>query len=238
MSNQQPVPHSEDNLATRKAIGARITVLREAHGLSQKALSDELAKLGLVVRRETITQWENATRDLKAEYIIHLSSFFDVTSDWLLGILPSATPVPPQRKITDDALGKRFKDARLALPEGQNSTCAVSKATGIQQSLISDLENGKDRNVGYQTIRKLALHYGVTSDWLMGLTDDPQIQPVATDELGLSAKAVNVLRTISPDEVSLVNRMICTHSYFLADRISAVIAEWNIRKRVPVRKKR
>ena len=32
--------------------------------------------------------------------------------------------------------------------------------------------------------------------------------------------------------------MICSRSYFLADRISAVIAEWNTKKRVHVRKKR
>lgn len=51
----------------REQVGERITVLREARGLSQRDLSDELAKLGLVVRRETITQWENGTRDLKTE---------------------------------------------------------------------------------------------------------------------------------------------------------------------------
>lgn len=33
----------------REQVGERITVLREARGLSQRDLSDELAKLGLVV---------------------------------------------------------------------------------------------------------------------------------------------------------------------------------------------
>ena len=59
----------------REQVGERITVLREARGLSQRDLSDELAKLGLVVRRETITQWENGTRDLKTEYLTKLSEF-------------------------------------------------------------------------------------------------------------------------------------------------------------------
>lgn len=65
MDNQESAPSGKDRFVTRKAVGERITFLREARGLSQKALSDELAKLGLVVRRETITQWENGTRDLK-----------------------------------------------------------------------------------------------------------------------------------------------------------------------------
>lgn len=115
MSNQQPVPHSEDNLATRKAIGARITVLREAHGLSQKALSDELAKLGLVVRRETITQWENGTRDLKTEYLAKLSEFFGVSADWLLGL----TDAPERTPAAVDELGLSHKtiEALQSLPQ-------------------------------------------------------------------------------------------------------------------------
>lgn len=155
MKKQENVPGSKSALESRKKIGARITYLREARGLSQKSLSDELAKLGLVVRRETITQWENGTRDLKTEYLAKLSEFFDVSADWLLG-----------------------------------------------------------------------------------LTDAPERTPAAVDELGLSCKAIEALQSLPQEEVTSIERMILTHSYFLADRISAVIAEWNIRKRVPVRKKR
>lgn len=53
MKKQENVPGSKSALESSKKIGARITYLREARGLSQKSLSDELAKLGLVVRRET-----------------------------------------------------------------------------------------------------------------------------------------------------------------------------------------
>lgn len=155
MKKQEDVPGSKSALESRKKIGARITCLREAHGLSQKALSDELAKLGLVVRRETITQWENGTRDLKTEYLARLSEFF-----------------------------------------------------------------------------------GVSSDWLLGLTGAPERTPAAADELGLSYKAVDALRSLSQEEIACIDRMICSRSYFLADRISAVIAEWNTKKRVRVRKKR
>lgn len=85
----------------REQVGERITVLREAQGLSQRDLSDELAKLGLVVRRETITQWENGTRDLKTEYLAKLSEFFGVSADWLLGL----TDAPERTPAAVDELG-------------------------------------------------------------------------------------------------------------------------------------
>ena len=85
----------------REQVGERITVLREARGLSQRDLSDELAKLGLVVRRETITQWENGTRDLKTEYLAKLSEFFGVSADWLLGL----TDAPERTPAAVDELG-------------------------------------------------------------------------------------------------------------------------------------
>ena len=78
----------------REQVGERITVLREARGLSQRDLSDELAKLGLVVRRETITQWENGTRDLKTEYLTKLSECFGVSADWLLGLTDASERTP------------------------------------------------------------------------------------------------------------------------------------------------
>ena len=85
----------------REQVGERITVLREARGLSQRDLSDELAKLGLVVRRETITHWENGTRDLKTEYLTKLSEFFGVSADWLLGL----TDAPERTPAAVDELG-------------------------------------------------------------------------------------------------------------------------------------
>lgn len=85
-SPQANVPECRTSDEIRAEVGERIVALREARGLSQKDLSDELAKIGLTVRRETVTQWENGTRDLKTEYLARLSQFFNVTTDYLLGL--------------------------------------------------------------------------------------------------------------------------------------------------------
>lgn len=62
-------------------IGKRIANLRKNEGLTQT----ELSKI-LRVKRETISQWENGDRDLKAGCIIALAQVLNVSTDYLLGL--------------------------------------------------------------------------------------------------------------------------------------------------------
>ena len=69
----------------------------------------------------------------------------------------------------------RFKCARTKYNQhGPQSVKDAAKETGVTGSLIDDLESsvGKRRDVGYSKIIALAKHYGVTTDYLLGLTDD------------------------------------------------------------------
>ena len=89
----------------------------------------------------------------------------------------------------------RFQKARTEYNQhGQQSVKDVSKATGITASLIEDLElDSYNRAVGYQKIKVLAKYYGVTSDYLLGLsgvpTQDKNIQN-ASQCTGLSLDAI------------------------------------------------
>ena len=93
----------------------------------------------------------------------------------------------------------RFRDARTQYNQhGEQTTLSVSKATGITHSLLEDLEHS-DRNVGYKRIADLAKYYGVSCDYLMGLTDSPKMsEEVKTVEsnFGLSHKAASELVTL------------------------------------------
>lgn len=91
--------------------------------------------------------------------------------------------------------GERFKDARTVHNQhGKQSMGEVSDATKINKSLIQALEDdSSDRSVGYDKVVKLATHYNVTTDYLLGLSDDPSHTPAATDDLHISAKAVKQL---------------------------------------------
>lgn len=96
------------------SIGLRISKLREERGLSQKQLADELEKIGLKVRRETVTQWENGTRDLKTEYTVKLADFFGVSCDEILrGIKSEHLSVAKATGLSDETIRNLRKIARL-----------------------------------------------------------------------------------------------------------------------------
>lgn len=73
----------------------------------------------------------------------------------------------------------RFKLARTIYNQhGQQSVKEVTRITGVTGSLIDDLESDvwKQRDVGYSKIVKLAKHYGVTTDYLLGLSETPSVK--------------------------------------------------------------
>lgn len=69
-------------------IGGRIRALREEKKLTQLELSKELK-----VKRQTIAQWENGERDLKTGYIIALANYFNVSTDYILGLSEYKTTI-------------------------------------------------------------------------------------------------------------------------------------------------
>ena len=99
--------------------------------------------------------------------------------------------------------GERFKDARTVHNKNGAQTMAeVTAATGVSASLLKDLESDESgRDVGYTKIAALARHYGVSSDWLLGMTEDHNPRPCAADELGLSDGAIAAIRRCSENSI-------------------------------------
>lgn len=64
---------------TLVSIGQRIKYLRQKAGISMETLAE-----GIKSNTGTITYWENDKRLPGAEYIVRLSDFFNVSTDWLL----------------------------------------------------------------------------------------------------------------------------------------------------------
>lgn len=79
--------------------------------------------------------------------------------------------------------GERFQDARQVHNQhGKQTMKEVELATGVNESMIANLENDeKFRSVGYDKITKLAIHYGVSADYLLGLSPYPR--PIVLDDL-------------------------------------------------------
>lgn len=113
----------------------------------------------------------------------------------------------------------RFKMARTVYNwHGPQSTKEVEKETRVTKSLIEDIEStaGKPRNVGYLTVKKLAEHYGVSSDYLLGLSPTPSIDEdiqAVCKFTGLSKEVVSILNKADRDELDFI-------SFLIENRIS------------------
>lgn len=64
-----------------KIFGERLKDLREEKGLSILALGKLIG-----VSDASICRWENNTSDVKAEQIVIVAKFFNVSADYLLGL--------------------------------------------------------------------------------------------------------------------------------------------------------
>ncbi len=96
-------------------------------------------------------------------------------------------------------MGERFKDARIVHNQhGKETTSAVAEATGVSKSTLSEIENDK-RTPGAEIISGLARHYGVSADYLLGLSD------VKTPDA--IAQAVIAYTGLSEDNVLTLHHM-------------------------------
>ena len=64
-----------------KSFAKRLKELRTERGLSSMALGKAIG-----VSDATIIRWENNQNDIKAEQLVKLAHFFEVSTDYLLGL--------------------------------------------------------------------------------------------------------------------------------------------------------
>ena len=110
--------------------------------------------------------------------------------------------------MNDQAIrGERVRRLRLAQ---QMNQVDLEKASGVGQSYISEIENGKRSSVGTVTIWGLSKALGTSADYLVGATDNPA--PLTVPE-GVSAEDWALLRAmdnLSLDEQTMVRQLVET----------------------------
>ncbi len=146
---------------TDKHLKERIAKLRGEK--SQEAIADMLN-----IPRSTYRNWEDGTRKVKAADIATLSTFFGVSSDWLLGLVDVKSPSTEIRAMSDYT---GLDDSALAVlhripliadminllcadPEALVKMCtAMNDLYDCAASLMAALERG---NYDYDECRKTA----------------------------------------------------------------------------------
>ena len=94
--------------------GERLKALRLSRGMTQEELSNEL---GIV--RKTLSDYENGRRYPKStDMIAKICSFFEVTSDFLIGQEDRAVQTAQQKYNADSAAAQRMINEATALFTG------------------------------------------------------------------------------------------------------------------------
>ena len=103
------------------------------------------------------------------------------------------------------SIGERFKDARIVHNQhGKQTMSEVEAATGVSKSMISGLENDSGRDIGYTNIIALAKHYGVSIDYLLGISE--------TRSTNASTKAIMQFTGLSEDNINHLNQLLISQN--------------------------
>ncbi len=88
-------------------------------------------------------------------------------------------------------LQEKLRDLR---DERKMTLSDLAGATGIPLSTLQRMEGKEDIRVGYQDVAALAVFYGVSTDYLFGLTDNRQHRHIEIDAIRLSDPAIETLK--------------------------------------------
>lgn len=98
-------------------------------------------------------------------------------------------------------LPERLKDLRS---ERGLDIAEVAKATGLSSSALSNYENDEGKDISHRAILALAKFYGVSADYLLGLTETKKHPNADLDDLHLSDDMIGLLKS-----GRINNRLLC-----------------------------
>lgn len=88
---------------------------------------------------------------------------------------------------------------RLNILLGDMSTTDFADKVDVSRQTMGFYLNG-ERIPDSLTLARICKVCNVTSDWLLGLTNDPKPKPCAADELGLSNKAIDTVENYNTEQ--------------------------------------
>ncbi len=98
-----------------------------------------------------------------------------------------------------DIFGERLGDliSKTYNDSGKNRD-KQGEEMGIESNTLGTYIRGS-RLASIEKLLAIADYYNVSTDWLLGRTKDPSMNPCATDELGLTPKAISVIQQMRRD---------------------------------------
>ena len=90
------------------------------------------------------------------------------------------------------SIQEKLKDLRI---EKGLSLQELSEQTGISRASLGNYETDDYKEISHKDIITLADFYEVTSDYLLGLTENREQHPFPVDKLGLDDETVDLLKS-------------------------------------------
>ncbi len=145
----------------------RYKTLRENRGLTQ----EELAKK-LNLKRNTYSKWELLINDMPLGICNKLANFYNVSVDYLLGLVSTRQYDNHKEEFNIDILKQRLKKIRKKMKLTQKD---VAKVINIKQASYNDYESGKVIISTFGIIN-IASFYHCSVDYLLGRIDDSMME--------------------------------------------------------------
>lgn len=144
----------------------RLQLLRKQAGLQQKELAAEIG-----MSANAISMMETGNRETSFEKLAALAEFFHVSTDYLLGVA-NAPDETGDMEITTDTkqiFGMRLRQLRLEAGLQQKE---LGEQLGLSNNAVGMMERG-NRGTTIEKVVLLAKFFHVSTDYLLGITDDP-----------------------------------------------------------------
>lgn len=104
---------------------------------------------------------------------------------------------------------------RALISKKGTTITALARELGISRQAVSQYTDGTGQpNVN--KLKQIAGYFGVSADYLLGITNDPAPRPSAVDDLGLSPEAVSRLRSLHSiyGIMPLLSRLLESRTFF------------------------
>lgn len=158
-------------------LGEKIAEQRKKLGLSQEELAEKLN-----ISQKSISKYELGNRKPQYKVLVRMAEYFGVTTDYLLELDGGGNVM----------LGKRITELRKACDMSQKE---LGEKLGLSASAIGMYEQGR-REPGNAMLIAMEKLFGVTVDYLLGVTDSTENEP----ESSVTRKFGNRLRELRVSE--------------------------------------
>jgi transcriptional regulator with XRE-family HTH domain len=123
-------------------IGKRIKELRISKKISQRGLAEIIG-----VSQAIFVKWENEEHEPKANYIVELAKYFDVTTDYLLGLENEDYTKNRENSFSESRESSATKNRENSLSESRENSATKSRENPLSESRENSATKSRENSL-------------------------------------------------------------------------------------------